>query len=246
MTISKAEIEKYKIEMSKSEENMRKALMRGVCALNMEAMSIFNETIATNVNNTNKLNETQFQKTLITDEQCVRTNKNQMTMPTPELNLHIEPVLETRYSHQSIESSQFDNRQHSNHLSNQLSSKESCDLAKKVKSFCETNLNKISQLNNSVNKNLSAVTKAKLQLLQSSQNGHLSNHQQESNIANNSYQFSHNQNSVKHQEHLPANAHLHPKHNISLNNNNNNNNRVYEELVEHKLPPVILLFNILP
>lgn len=35
-------MEKYKIEITKIEENTRKALMRGVCALNMEAMSIFN------------------------------------------------------------------------------------------------------------------------------------------------------------------------------------------------------------
>jgi hypothetical protein len=35
------DIDKYKYEMAKYEENMKRALMRGVCALNLEAMSIF-------------------------------------------------------------------------------------------------------------------------------------------------------------------------------------------------------------
>jgi hypothetical protein len=41
LKFSRDEIEKYKYEMGKYEENMKRALMRGVCALNLEAMSIF-------------------------------------------------------------------------------------------------------------------------------------------------------------------------------------------------------------
>ena len=44
----KEEIDLYKDEMGKNEDYMKKALMRGVCALNMEAMSMFNETIGKN------------------------------------------------------------------------------------------------------------------------------------------------------------------------------------------------------
>lgn len=43
LNVSRLEIEKYKVEMSRHEEHIKKALMRGVCALNLEAMSIFNE-----------------------------------------------------------------------------------------------------------------------------------------------------------------------------------------------------------
>lgn len=45
LRLSRLENEKYRIDLAKSEENMRKALMRGVCALNLEAMSIFNENL---------------------------------------------------------------------------------------------------------------------------------------------------------------------------------------------------------
>lgn len=45
LRLSRLENERFRVELAKSEENMRKALMRGVCALNLEAMSIFNENI---------------------------------------------------------------------------------------------------------------------------------------------------------------------------------------------------------
>lgn len=45
LRLSRLENERFRVELAKSEENMRKALMRGVCALNLEALSIFNENI---------------------------------------------------------------------------------------------------------------------------------------------------------------------------------------------------------
>ncbi len=42
---AKEETERYRKEMAKNEEYMKKALMRGVCALNIEAMSIFNDSV---------------------------------------------------------------------------------------------------------------------------------------------------------------------------------------------------------
>jgi hypothetical protein len=53
LTKSKIEIDKYKYEMGRYEENMKRALMRGVCALNLEAMSIFNDENCNNNNNNN-------------------------------------------------------------------------------------------------------------------------------------------------------------------------------------------------
>jgi hypothetical protein len=61
LKLSKSEIEKYKLEMAKNEENMKKALMRGVCALNLEAMSIFNES-TTLVGNQAQVENKQHQR----------------------------------------------------------------------------------------------------------------------------------------------------------------------------------------
>jgi hypothetical protein len=58
LTKSKIEIDKYKYEMGRYEENMKRALMRGVCALNLEAMSIFNDENCNNNNNNNNARKT--------------------------------------------------------------------------------------------------------------------------------------------------------------------------------------------
>ena len=57
--------------MSKYEENMKKALMRGVCALNLEAMSIFNED---NLNNHQQNNYSISKKAFNLNQ--VKTNAN--------------------------------------------------------------------------------------------------------------------------------------------------------------------------
>ena len=41
---SRAEVARLHTERDRYEENMKKAFMRGVCALNMEAMTMFNES----------------------------------------------------------------------------------------------------------------------------------------------------------------------------------------------------------
>jgi len=64
---NRSQIEKYKHDMTKHEEHMKKALMRGVCALNLEAMSIFNqcdETEQTNETNSPSTAEIELNKEL--------------------------------------------------------------------------------------------------------------------------------------------------------------------------------------
>ncbi len=63
---SKDEIDKYKFEMGRCEENMKRALMRGVCALNLEAMSIFNDDLYNNNNNANNNNTNVHRKSFNT------------------------------------------------------------------------------------------------------------------------------------------------------------------------------------
>ena len=41
---AQAEIQRLRLERERYEESMKKAFMRGVCALNMEALSMFNTT----------------------------------------------------------------------------------------------------------------------------------------------------------------------------------------------------------
>ena len=40
---ARAEVQRLHMERDRYEETMKKAFMRGVCALNMEAMNMFNE-----------------------------------------------------------------------------------------------------------------------------------------------------------------------------------------------------------
>lgn len=127
--MSRSEVERYRMEMAKNEENMRKALMRGVCALNMEAMSIFNE------------NQVPFNQ-ILTD--------TQLGGDISKTNVFV-PNLKTACSLTDLSM----NRKYQDEK----------DLARKVKSYCDTNLstkNKSSDCNV-----LSAVAKARLQLLNS-------------------------------------------------------------------------------
>jgi hypothetical protein len=73
-----SQIEKYKHEMTKHEEQMKKALMRGVCALNLEAMSIFNECDETdqkNETNTISIAEAKPNNDAITQRILHNTNE---------------------------------------------------------------------------------------------------------------------------------------------------------------------------
>ena len=65
--------------MSKYEENMKKALMRGVCALNLEAMSIFNED---NLNNHQQNNHSISKKAFNLNQ--VKTNANYQQQKSDE------------------------------------------------------------------------------------------------------------------------------------------------------------------
>lgn len=138
MNNSRTEIEKYKAEMAKNEENMRKALMRGVCALNMEAMSIFNETISN--------------KTIPT---TATTNPNDSIEHQQQNLFYNEQAKhEEFYPHSSINQERVAKKKPA---TNHLNETESQELARRVKNYCETNLNK----------NQASLTKAKQCLLNS-------------------------------------------------------------------------------
>lgn len=132
LRVSRSEVERYRMEMAKNEENMRKALMRGVCALNMEAMSIFNE------------NQLPFNQISAETQSGADVQKN-------NLFANCIPNLKTACSLTDLSIS----RKHQDEK----------ELARKVKSYCETNLS--TRNKSSDGHALSAVAKARLQLLNS-------------------------------------------------------------------------------
>ena len=89
---ARSEIECYKDEMAKNEDYMKKALMRGVCALNMEAMSIFNETIG-NSNKTSSTNSMDIN--MMNDNNSGKVNNN--------IQLNTESQRNKFHRHQSNE-----------------------------------------------------------------------------------------------------------------------------------------------
>ncbi len=202
----KNEIDYFKTEMAKNEENMRKALMRGVCALNMEAMSIFNETL-----HSKPLNSSTAHPTV-----------GSASIPTESIEQQEQQLF---FNYNNDQSNQFKNNfiYHSNeelangsssqatnpnkHLGNQLNEKDSQELAKRVRNYCEANLNsKNSQLN-----------KAKQSLL-SSHNP--SSHQnQQPQLQQQSHYLTINPNVVSHTKLM------------------NSCNKIFDELSEHNLPP---------
>ena len=100
--------------MGKNEDYMKKALMRGVCALNMEAMSIFNETIG------NKTSiPTSSSNSIEHIDEPKQTNKPHVVYCPPSLN----------EANPSTEPSQ-----------SSINKRENEELARKVKHFCEKNL----------------------------------------------------------------------------------------------------------
>lgn len=79
LALNRSQIEKYKHEMTKHEEQMKKALMRGVCALNLEAMSIFNqcdETEQTSMTSSPLIAEIQLNKEPVTQRTTSKTNES--------------------------------------------------------------------------------------------------------------------------------------------------------------------------
>jgi hypothetical protein len=131
------EIEKYKLEMAKSEENMKKALMRGVCALNLEAMSIFNETMSgkpsmTPSSSLNGLASSAAQQmpTMTQQPSLAKAHNGAYASHTSTSNAKSQNLMQdflTGMSHLKANASEI--------------SKENSNLAKKVKSFCEKSLN---------------------------------------------------------------------------------------------------------
>ena len=137
MSRSRVEIDQYKEEMAKNEDYMKKALMRGVCALNMEAMSIFNETIGNKTNiQTNSTNSIEH---IDEPKQSNNNNNNKShVVYCPPSVIEANPLTEPSQS--------------------SINKRENDELARKVKHFCEKNL---------TSKSISAVSKAKWHLLNS-------------------------------------------------------------------------------
>jgi hypothetical protein len=204
---SRVEIEKYKYEMSKHEENMRKALMRGVCALNLEAMAIFdnekNSATTSSSSNTNNvyINDMSehYQESLFLNSKSSLANNNLLNTNKPPSSMTSTINLAEK------------------------------ELAKKVKSYCETSMKKVTnnELNVATNNNLSALAKAKLQL------SSVNNNQNHDRFVKTDYHpttstYYSNSNNDEH----PNHQHQHKNQDSS----SSLNNRVFSELIQHPDP----------
>jgi hypothetical protein len=262
----KSEIDKYKIEMTKNEENLKKALMRGVCALNMEAMSIFSDTngkgekpvqhnLAENIPITVSYNDQpHYPQLSATTNNLLKTLNNPTHMSAgSEHHLggsHYQPsyypnsasmyttttTAASKYKSALSESKDMLDRHHVC----KLSERESKDLCKKVKNYCESSLKKSSSIgataalsasnenlnnlntiaskynstnyaNNNATNGMSALSRAKMQLLNST--SHQEQHQHYTNVNS---EATYNDYSSK---------------------SGGSSMRKYDELIEHPLPP---------
>lgn len=214
---SKGEIDCYKDEMAKSEDYMKKALMRGVCALNMEAMSIFHDNVS---------NKTQSQTSSL-------SSMDNLDLPNQfiQRQAHVEEKVaknHVAYCSNNYQTSELpSNRSVASESS--ISKKEGKELAKKVKNYCEKSLS---------NKSLSAVAKAKMTLVNS---GTPHNEQEISSqtptINHTNYSIA-NQEMVKEQtiQYQPQNSCL-----MNQNQSKSNGNRLFTELTEHNLKPTMVI-----
>lgn len=117
LRLSRIENERYRSELAKSEENMRKALMRGVCALNLEAMSIFNENVVHPVPPQQPIvpSPTPTPSSTLTHNSTTRVNSAQLTQSLPrKLIVQNGHITTSRERERDL-------------------------LARKVKQFCEVN-----------------------------------------------------------------------------------------------------------
>lgn len=133
LQLSRLENEKYRIDLAKSEENMRKALMRGVCALNLEAMSIFNENLVHPV----PPPPSSYPQTFIPPTPLQPHHQQPQSKPTPKPSTSIsntstrpDPSLLTRSLPKKLIVS-------NGHVASR--EREHDVLARKVKQFCEVN-----------------------------------------------------------------------------------------------------------
>jgi hypothetical protein len=130
--------------MSKNEENMKKALMRGVCALNLEAMSILNESnmnfmsTANSNNNSNLIDSQQYQMNDLQLNPHLYSNPSETyakTKPQDQINdrakklkTQIDNNENATYSRKTLPAAQVDDSLHDSVLS------------RKVKEYCDQNL----------------------------------------------------------------------------------------------------------
>jgi hypothetical protein len=160
---AKEETECFREEMAKNEDYMRKALMRGVCALNMEAMSIFNDSIGnkTNLNSGSVSSMDAVNELGGAKEPKVAPKTGQSVTYCPVNYRNEKQTVKERAegssSGESVSSSSGSCNSGSSTESLSHSHRQNKELAKKVKSYCEKNLS---------SKTISAVSKGKLSLIE--------------------------------------------------------------------------------
>ena len=266
--------------MAKHEESMKKALMRGVCAFNMEAMSIFNDK-NTKTDQTHQLAEhnpnistehtqmplySQFAQTSANFFKSIHSSTNTASSNGGSIaNLrdsgeyqhhpHYQPSYYASNYSSSLAAAtsrkykpSYESKEPSQQHTCKLSDRESKDLSKKVRNFCESSLKKsngsssglttsndnLNQLNNntysSTSGNMSALSRAKLQLLNSTNHQEQQQHQQynsyESSNASNNRKSLNSDNTLKDYEYDSSTTKLVGSSTL----------KKYDELKEHPLP----------
>jgi hypothetical protein len=253
----KSEIDKYKIEMTKNEENLKKALMRGVCALNMEAMSIFSDTNGKNEKYQHNLAETiptktyndlphypQLSETTNNLLKTLNTSTHMNTVGEHHLASHYQPSYypnstsiyttahASKYKPALSESKDMVDRHHAC----KLNERESKDLSKKVKNFCESSLKKSSSITGGTN--ALSVSNENLNNLNAIASKYNTTSNYTSGVSALSRAKMQLLNSTSHQDHHQNYANLNSE--ATLNDYSaklGSSLRKYDELIEHPLPP---------
>lgn len=225
---ARAEIDGYRDEMAKNEDYMKKALMRGVCALNMEAMSIFNDTIGNKTNSqtgsmdnlietasSHQMSQNPLQNQLATsaDLSGKASNKPYQVTYCPAYYKNDVASSESSSSASLTSDSSLDGIH--------KTSRSDKELARRVKSYCEKSLSSKTQAAAQ-----SAVSKAKWNLLNTNQSPGVQMQQQQQQQQQPQPQYDQSQESTDSHA-KPAMYHSSKIHSGS---------RVFEELGEHHLP----------
>lgn len=224
---ARAEIDGYRDEMAKNEDYMKKALMRGVCALNMEAMSIFNDTIGNKTNSqtssldnlietapsSHQMSQNPLQNQLATGADLCGKPSNKSYQVTYCPAYHKNDVASCESS-SSASTSTSDSSLDGIHKGSHRSDKE---LARRVKSYCEKSLGSKTQAAAAQ----SAVSKAKWNLLKTNQSPGVQLQQQQ-------------QGPQYYQSQESTDSHAKPA--MSHSSKIHSGCRVFEELSEHYLP----------
>lgn len=229
--------------MAKSEENMKKALMRGVCALNLEAMSIFDSnnlnTSRTNENLANKQPENMTRDPAEHADESLFQALNNRVLSAPYSNNYPPSTSGSVNDLYESKNKMYNDSSNRNLRSNstnpvykpsntRLKEKENIELARKVKSYCEFSLANKNKSSESVNNDrhiLSELARARLSL------------------ANNKER----QNIVQEEPIADANDNEEELGMIDdhLTNKIVSNSKAFSELTQHSIRPVIITIKLI-